>query len=371
MNFDKIVNRKNTNSIKWDTIQGDILPFGIADMDFELPKEVKEAIKKRIEEPYLGYTFADTKVIDAIIRRFKRAYHVDVKKEWIVLLSGIVPAFKAIGSMSKQTLLNVPNYNMLISHLQQSTELLESTLVFDGNKFQMNFDEMENLVTEDTKTLFLVNPNNPVGKVYSKQELIEVSQFASSHDMIVACDEAHCDIVFEGYHYPFWSVDEYAKEHSITLYSTGKTYNMAGLPFAFAIIPNEELRSRFNGLRLSQPNQLFCAAATAAYDKCDYWIDECMNYLSDNKDFMVESISKYFPEATIAPLEGTYLMWVDFTPYFTDPYAEILEQAHVKFNDGRSYHGGKWVRINIATQRANLIEAMDRLKKMVKITKDL
>ena len=364
MDFDKSVNRRNTGCIKWDTVEEDVLPFGIADMDFELPREVKEEIKKRIEETVVGYTFPDQRIYNAIIKRFKRAYHVEVKKEWIMLISGIVPAFKVIGNMSKELMINIPNYNMLLDDLNATTKVLESPLVFDGIRYKMNFEEMEQMITDQTDTFFLVNPNNPVGKVYSKEELIELSEFSRKHGLLMVCDEAHCDIVFEGSHTPLWSVDDYTREHSITLYSTGKSYNMAGLPFAFMIIPNEKIREQMNR-KIGAPNQLFTAAAVAAYNHCDYWLNECMNYLSDNKDYMENTLATYFPKAKVAPLEGTYLMWVDFTAYFEDPYQEILEKAKVKFNAGTSYHGGKYVRINIATQKANLIEAMERIKKIV------
>lgn len=358
MNLDQKVNRKNTNCIKWDIIPDGVLPFGIADMDFNMPKEITNALVSKVENTVFGYSFGEPGLDEAIIERMKKLYDVDIQKEWIIKLEGIVPVFERAAKMSNgKVVIPVPNYNMMLDVVAKNATVVEAPIITTDH-YELDLESVDT----DSNLFMFCNPHNPIGKVYSKEELHMISEYCKDHHMIIVSDEAHCELTFEKEHIPMFAVDDYAFNNSITLYSPGKTFNIAGLPFAYAIIPNEELRKQFKDVSyLSHPTLLSEVAAKVAYSECDDWKKQVLSYLKGNRDYIEARLSEDFPKAKFIHMEGTYLMWVDFSEYFEYPAKEILEKAKVYFGDGVKYRGGKYVRINIATQRAYIIEMLDRI----------
>lgn len=367
--FDKTVNRKNTNCVKWDTVEEGVLPFGIADMDFELAPKIQEAIINRVHHGVFGYSLEDEELFTVIINWFEKTYHTELKKEWMVLLPGIVPAFYASSLLSKGEILTlIPNYNMLLKMPEKANvTLIKSPVKIENNQYKIDFEDMEKRVSDKTDQFLFCNPHNPLGKVYTRHELEELSAFCKKHHLIIVSDEIHSEIIFEGEHTTMISVDEYAKEHSITYMAPGKTYNIAGMPFAFAIIPNEKLRQQFKESNLlPEPVLLSQLAAKTAYRDCEDWKNEVVAYLKDNRDYMETELLKRFTKVKFIHMEATYLMWVDFSEYFEEPAKWIFEKAKVSFTDGKAYEGNGYVRINIATSRHYLQEALDRIETAMK-----
>lgn len=369
--FDKKINRKNTNCIKWDSVEEGVLPFGIADMDFELAPVIQEALIKRIEHGVFGYSLEDQELVDTLVDWYNTTYHQEAKKEWFVLIPGIVPAFHVCANMAKSGVMSItPNYNMLLEAIEEEKkELITTKMINQDEHYSLDVEAMEEAWHEGIDQFMFCNPHNPLGKVYTKQELQELSTFCKKHDMIIVSDEIHCEIIYEGQHTTMLDVDDYARDHSIILMAPGKTYNMAGLPFAFAIIKNDELREKFkHTIFMSEPVLLSKVAAKAAYQKGQDWKEQVIDYLRGNRDYVEERLKTLFPKARYPHLQATYLMWIDLTDYFDEPAKWILEHAKVSFTDGDHYQGKGYVRVNIATSRQNIKEAFDRIEEAYKKT---
>ena len=232
-------------------------------------------------------------------------------------------------------------------------------------KNSIDFEALEDAITEDTKVFYLCNPHNPVGRVYTREELLAVSAFAKKHNLIVVSDEAHCEVVFEGKHIPFFSVDEYAREHSITLYSNGKLSNVPDLILAFAVIPNAELKDEFErlGYAFGEEHILNVEAGIASYGESKEWKEQLVEYLKGNRDYLESELKRRFPKAKLVHLESTYLEWVDFRAYGENVDAKFFfKNAKVFFTDGKDFGGPGYVRINFATRREVITQALDRIE---------
>lgn len=370
--FDKKVNRYNTHCYKWDLYGEEYLPLWVADTDFEVPPAVTERLKKRIEHGIYGYFLTGTEIYDVLTKWFKDEYDVEVAgKKWIKLLPGIVPALAVASNIGGgKSITNTPNYvGLLNAPKSAGNELIRVPLHNENERYTIDFDALEAAVTEDTKVFYLCNPHNPVGRVYTREELLAVSAFAKKHNLIVVSDEAHCEVVFEGKHIPFFSVDEYAREHSITLYSNGKMFNVPDLILAFAVIPNKELMDEFErlGYAFGEEHILNVEVGIATYGESKEWKEQLLEYLKDNRDYLESEIKRRFPKAKLVHLESTYLEWVDFRAYGEDIDAKFFfENAKVFFTNGEDFGGPGYVRINFATRRANITEALDRIEAAIK-----
>lgn len=366
--FDKKVDRYNTHSFKWDLFGEEYLPLWVADSDFEVAPAVTERLKKRIEHGIYGYFLTGTEIYDVLTRWFNEEYGVEVPgKKWIKLLPGIVPALAVASNIGGgKSITTTPNYVGLLNAPESAgNELIKVPLRNEDERYTIDFDALEAAVTEDTRIFYLCNPHNPVGRVYTREELLAVSAFAKKHDLIVVSDEAHCEVIFEGKHIPFFSVDDYARDHSITLYSNGKMFNVPDLILAFAVIPNAELKDEFErlGYALGEEHVLNVEAGIATYGESKEWKQQLLEYLKDNRDYLESEIKRRFPKAKVVHLESTYLEWVDFRAYGEDIDAKFfLDKAKVFFTEGKDFGGPGYIRINFATRRANITEALDKME---------
>jgi len=367
--FDKKINRLNTNSYKWDMLGEEYLPLWVADADFEVPPAVTQRLKKRIEHGIYGYYLTGNEIYDVLKRWFLREYDVEVPgKDWIKLVPAIVPALAVASNIGGgKSITNTPNYcNLLGAPESAGNEMIKVPLRNENEHYSIDFDALEKAVTEDTRVFYLCNPHNPVGRVYTLEELKQVSDFARRHNLLVVSDEAHCEVVFEGKHIPFFTVDDYAKNHSITLYSNGKMFNVPDLILSFAVIPNSELKSEFERLSYAFGDEhvLNVEAGIATYSESEEWKNQLLSYLKDNRDYLEEELKTRFPKAKFVHLESTYLEWVDFRAYGESVNAQFFRKnAKVFLTDGKDFGGEGYVRINFATQRDTLKLALYRMEK--------
>ena len=368
--FDKKVDRLNSHSLKWDLYGKEYLPLWVADLDFEVPPAVTERLKKRMEHGIYGYFLTGNEIYDVLINWFSEEYHAAIPdKNWIKLVPRIVPALAVasyIGGGKSMT--TTPNYcNLLHAPVSAGNEMIRVPLKNTDEYYTIDFDALEAAITEDTKVFYLCNPHNPVGRVYTMDELKQVSAFAKKHQLLVVSDEAHCEVVFEGKHIPFFTVDDYAREHSITLYSNGKMCNVPDLILAFAVIPNKEIRAEFDrlGYAFGEAHVLNVEAGIAAYAESKEWKQQLLAYLKENRDYLENELKTRFPKATFAHDEGTYLLWVDFRAYGDHMNARFFKKnAKVFLTDGRDFGGEGYVRINFATRREIITQALDRMEKV-------
>jgi len=371
--FDRKVERLNTKSVKWDLMGEEYLPLWVADMDFTVPPAVTERLQKRLDHGVFGYLHDEDDIYDAMIRWFKRVLSVELPgRDWFYPVPGIVPGLRVASNLGGKSLTFAPNYCCLLEapgYAGNEMITVPMTCSGDPEYYEMDFDALEEAVTEDTGVFYLCNPHNPVGRVFTLEELRKVSDFAKRHNLIVVSDEAHCELVYEGRHIPFFTVDDYARENSITFYSNGKMCNVPDVIWAFAVIPNKELRERYKRLAYAfgDPHIMNVEAGIATYAESDEWKAELLAYLKANRDYLEQELKRRFPKVKYTHLEATYLLWADFRAYGEDKDAQwFTGNAKVFFTDGKTFGEDGRIRINFGTRRSILTEALDRMEAALK-----
>ena len=378
IDFNRQINRKNTDCSKWDGQGGDYIPLWVADMDFPVAEPVLEALKKRLEHPFFGYTFPGESVYQAVISYYKRRYDFDVKKEWILFNHGVNTgnniAARALGGTIMVATPMYPHINQKLPQ-EAGKPVIRVPLKQENGLYTFDFEAMEKAVTQDVTTFVLCNPHNPAGRVWTKEELLEVAKIAERHELYIISDEIHADFVYGGKHHtPMASVSEYAMEHTITAFAPSKTFNVAGLCQSYVVIPNKKLYNAYdatyNAFDLGD-NVFGMTALTAAYTKGEEWLTEMLQYLEANRDFTVEYIRENIPEISVWSPEGTYLLWLDCSKLNleNDELNQFfLEKAKVKMNPGYRFGAqcSTYMRLNIGCPRAQLQEALARIEKAIK-----
>lgn len=378
-NFDKIVKRKNTKSVKWDLKSEDILPMWVADMDFEVAFAIADAIKKRAEHPVYGYTMAGEEYYDAICTWWRKRHDFAINKEWICYSPGVVPAInmliKALTKQGDKVMMEVPVYHPFFEAIKNNgCNLIQSELKYENGSYSMDFHDIEEkMKNENIKLFILCSPHNPVGRVWTKEELTKLGDLCIKYNVLIISDEIHCDLVYKGYkHIPIASICKEYRNITATCVAPSKTFNIAGLQTSSVIIPNEELRAKFNSVLESNglmgPNMFGIEATEAAYKYGEPWLDELLNYLQGNLNYLLEYMSEKMPRLRVVVPQGTYLVWVDFSDYglnSTELHEILLEKGKVWFNEGYIFGdaGKNFERINIACPREVLIEGLHRIEK--------
>ncbi|MDR2747543.1 MAG: aminotransferase class I/II-fold pyridoxal phosphate-dependent enzyme [Treponema sp.] len=368
--FDEPLERRGFGSVKWDTIAEGVLPMFVADMDFRSAPPITEAIREKIDHGIFGYG-RDPEFPGVIKKWFQDEYQTAIQEDWVVLLPAIVPVLAAASHLREgPVLINTPNYHVLLAApLKAGKETVLSPLKNTGEYYEIDFTDLRARAADGVRLFYFCNPHNPVGRVYTRDELAELSAFAREKDLLVISDEAHCGLVYDRPHTPWFAVDDWAAEHSVTLMGPGKTYNLAGLPLGFAIIPNPELRDKFTRTcyALPHPGILNVAAAKAAYGQSREWRLQLVEYLRGNRDYLEKRLGEIAPAAKFTHVEGTYLQWIDFRPLgIADPYRWLQEYPKILPNDGKPFGIEGYVRINFGTTRARLTEALDRIEENLK-----
>ena len=380
-NFDSINNRVGTNSVKWD-IHPDVIPLWVADMDFQVFPELKEALSKRVDEGIFGYTLVPESYYEAIINWFDRRHHWHIDRSWILYTSGVIPAMaaalKAFTLPGEKVLIQTPVYNCFFSSIANcGCEPVENELVREGNTYRIDFADFEKKCADPKTTVFLLcNPHNPAGRVWTKDELERMNEICMRHDVKVISDEIHCELIMPGYTFvPFASISEACADNSVILNSPTKNFNIAGLQIANIICKNREwLRRIDRAVNINETcdvNPFGVIALQEAYNKGAEWIDELNAYLYDNYKALKDFFHEELPKLEVLKLEGTYLVWVDITAleFTSDEVADkLLKEAKVWVNSGTMYGrkaGQGYLRINIATPRATLMEGLKRMGRLL------
>ena len=382
-NFDEVIERAGTNSAKWDgwKEQGKpegLLPLWVADMDFKAPPEVIEGLMERVQHGIFGYTFLYDEYKEAIKHWMATRHQFTIQKDWIVASPGIVTALKlavcAYTKVGDAIIIQKPMYYPFDFSIEENERVkIENPMIFDGQQYFIDFEDFEKKIIEhNVKAYILCNPSNPVGKVWTKEELYKIGSICKKHGVIVISDEIHQDFVFgKAKHIPFYEVDESFKEFSIICTSPSKTFNLAGLHVSNIIIANAKLKEAFiktkskNGV--TDPNVLGLVACQEAYTKGQQWCDEMLVYVQDNINYLDSFFKQNMPKLKVIKQEGLYLTWVDFRSLaMSDQELEdfMLHKAKLWLDEGYIFGegGSGFERFNVAIPRVLLKQALEQLK---------
>lgn len=381
--FDEIISRRNSNSYKWDAVMEEgVLPMWGADMDFRTAPAVVEVLRKRMDHGIFGYTKVPPIYYDAIINWFTRRHGWQIDRDWIIYTSGVVPALsaiiKALTVPGDRVLVQTPVYNCFFSSIRNNgCEIVANPLVYTNGTYRIDFDDLARKATDPkVKLLLLCNPHNPVGRVWTRAELMCIGEICLRNDVLVVADEIHCELVYSGHTYiPFASISDDFRNRSVTCTSPSKAFNLAGLQIANIFAADESVRVKIDkAINLNEVcdvNPFGVEALVAAYNDGEEWLKELKCYLSDNYLYMRTFFNKYLPQFPVVKLEGTYLVWVDCSVLnrSSKEIAEILLKAEkLWINEGSMYGeaGEGFIRINIACPRQILIDGLNRLKRGLK-----
>ena len=387
-NFDKVLDRRSSNSIKWNAFPEDVLPMWVADMDFAAPQPILDALQATLDHGVLGYEFKVNQLRANVAERMQRLYNWDVSAEDVVLVPGLVTGFNIAARIACQPgdgiLIQPPVYFPFMK-VQKNTatvmQVAELKKVTHGHTLhhEINWDVFENAVhSEDAKTsmFLLCNPHNPTGTIYTDEELQRMVDICEKDDILICSDEIHSELLLGGTkHTPIASLSPEAGRRTITLVAASKTFNVAGLFVGFAIIQNESLRRKFvaetEKLTLHTNSLGHIASEVAFSGACDSWLDELLAYLTANRDFVVDYVEKNLPGVRVSNPDATYLAWLDFSELVeqgkvTEPLQDFfIENGKVAFNEGASFGpGGEgFVRLNFGCPRETLVDGLERIKK--------
>lgn len=378
-NFDEIVDRHGTHSVKWDKCESnDIIPMWVADMDFKAAPCIIDAMRDRLEHGIFGYANVPEEFYTSIINWFQRRHNWTINRDWIEYTTGVVPAFdavlKAITKPGENVVVLTPVYNCFFTCIESNKcKTVELPLTYNDNyAYTIDFKALEQALSDNnTHTLLFCNPHNPAGRVWTKDELLEVNKLCIKHGVTVISDEIHCEMMMPGYHYtPFASISADAQNNCITCGSPSKSFNIAGLQAAFITCSNPIQKALINQALIDNQvcsiNPFGLEAFMAAYNHGESWILQFNEYLAGNFNLMCDMMNKELPLFHITPIEGTYLAWINVTPTgmtSAQVTQKILDDGKVLVNDGAMYGkaGDGFIRINLATPRSLVKEATQRI----------
>lgn len=375
--FDTVINRGNTNSLKWDVAEGE-LPMWVADMDFPTAPEVLDAIQKRASHGIFGYSVVPNEWYQAYIDWWQKRHGFAIQKDWLVFCTGVVPAISSavrkLTTPAEKVLIQTPVYNIFFnSILNNGRQVLESSLKYSNNQYEIDFEDLEQKLSDpQTSLMILCNPHNPVGKIWDKETLQRIGELCWKHHVVVLSDEIHCDLTDPGTEYtPFASVSEKCRENSITCIAPTKAFNLAGLQTAAVVIPNTSLRHKvwraLNTDEVAEPNAFAVDAVIAAFTEGEAWLDELRKYIFENKMRTVEFVKEQIPQIQVVFSNATYLLWLDCSS-MEGSASEIAEYIRNKtglyLSEGSRFGncGDKFLRMNIACPRATLEDGLKRLQ---------
>ncbi len=375
--FDKIIDRRVTDSMKWAVAENE-LPMWVADMDFQTAPEIREAIEKRMAHGIFGYSDVPDEWYEAYIGWWRERHGFTMDREWLMFCTGVIPAISSIvrklTTPNENVVIQTPVYNIFFnSIINNGCRVLESPLKYENHKYTIDFEDLENkLANPQTSLMILCNPHNPVGKIWSREELARVGELAKKHHVTVISDEIHCDLTIPGRDYvPFASVSDTCRDISITCIAPTKAFNMAGLQTSAISVPNEVLRHKvwrgINTDEVAEPNSFACVAAIAAFTKGGPWLDSLREYLACNRKQVADYVRREIPNVHVVDGEATYLMWIDLSDLpgdKRDAAKFIRERTGLYVSAGKSYgeSGNDFLRMNVACPRSLVEDGLGRLK---------
>ena len=373
--FDRIIDRRNTHSYKWD-VKADELPMWVADMDFGTEPAVVEAIEKRLRQGAFGYNTVPDSFRESIIRWWQRRHRFTMEKEWILYCTGVVPAISSIvrkmTEIGDDIVVLAPVYNIFYnSILNNGRKVLASELRYADGSYTIDYADLEEKLSRETTSLFIFcNPHNPIGKVWDRPTLERIAELCIKHDVLVVSDEIHCDLTHIGHAYiPFASLSKEIADRTISCIAPTKTFNIAGLQTAAIVIPNPEIRKQvdrgINTDEVAEPNTFAIQAAEAAFDEGEEWLEELREYLELNREFLIGSLKELVPEIQVIEAEATYLAWIDCAAITEDTKALcafIREKTGLYLSAGDIFggNGSRFVRWNYACPKSLLEDGIQR-----------
>lgn len=378
--FDEMICRRGTNSVKWDEAESDdVLPMWVADMDFRTAPVVREAVERRARHGIFGYVHVPDSYYDAVIRWFGRRHGWRMERDWIIYTSGVVPAIsaviKAVTTPGDKVLVQTPVYNCFFSSIRNNgCVMAENRLIYADDTYTIDFDDFERKAADPAvKAFLLCNPHNPAGRVWTAGELRRMGDICLRHGVFVIADEIHCELVMPGYRYtPFASLSDDFLKHSATCTSPSKAFNIAGLQIANITVADPGMRQRvdraININEVCDVNPFGVEALIAAYsDEGEAWLKELITYLHANYIYLKDFFKANMPQLNVVKLEGTYLVWVDCSALgktSEEITAVLLEKQKLWLNGGGMYGETErpFVRINIACPRKRLEEGLNKMK---------
>lgn len=378
--FDKMTDRFGSQSYKWDVGKNE-LPMWVADMDFETAPEIREALAKRVDHGIFGYNVVPDEWYDAYISWWDRRHHTVLNRDWIMFCTGVVPAISSmvrkLTTVGENVLIQTPVYNIFFNSIvNNGRNVLESPLVYESGEYHIDFDDLEKkLADPQTRLMILCNPHNPVGKIWTREELARIGELCDTYHVTVISDEIHCDLTDPGFEYvPFISASEKCARLCATCVAPTKTFSIPGIQTAAIVVPDSFLRHKvwrgINTDEVAEPNNFATVAAVAAFTEGEAWLEELRAYLAENKKLVREFIGCNVPQIKVVPSKATYLLWLDCSGITDD--AEVLvnfirKTTGLFLTEGIEYGvpGKKFIRMNVACPRARVEDGMNRLKNAI------
>lgn len=386
LNFDKVIERRNTDCLKYDFAEKrgmpkDVLPFWVADMDFEVSSYIEDALIERVRHGIFGYSEMQTPYFEAVRDWMKKHHNWEPQEKWLVKTPGIVfalaMAVKAYTQQGDSVLMQQPVYYPFSGVVEDNGRNVVSNTLYLGedNRYHIDFEDFERKIKEENiKLFFLCSPHNPVGRVWTREELITLGDICVKNNVVVVSDEIHHDFIWKGKHEVFASIKSAYEEISMTCTSPSKTFNIAGMQISNIFIPNSTLRHKFkkelDAAGISEMGIMGLAACEAAYKKGEEWYQAMCAYVKDNIAFTKQYVEEHLPGVKMIDSEGTYLVWLDFrgTGLSADELERrIIYEAKLWLDSGKIFgdSGSGFQRINVACPRSVLKEGLERLRMVV------
>ena len=381
-NFDEVVNRKGSNSYKWDTNRNnEVLPMWVADMDFKTAPPIIEALTQRVQHGVFGYANVPDAYYNAVIDWFERRHQFPIEKDWMIYTIGVVPAVSAIilamTEPGDKVIVQEPVYNCFFSSIRNNQcESVSNDLVYSNGKYSINFDDLEVKAADPkAKVMLLCNPHNPAGRVWTKEELERIGEICFRNNVFVVSDEIHCDLVHPGHkHIPFASLGQQFLENSATCMAPSKTFNLAGLQVANIVAYDADIRQKIDkAININEvcdisPFAITALIAAYTHPESEKWLDELKQYLWENYQMVKDFFAENLPQFPILPLEATYLMWIDCSVLnltSDELLDKMIEAENIRLNEGIIYGkaGEGFMRLNIACPKDTLREGLQRTKR--------
>ena len=374
--FDRVIPRRGTGSLKWDKFP-DLDPFWVADMDFTSPPAVLEALQERMAHGVLGYAKPHQGLVDAVLEYMQQRHSLTIQEEEIVHLGGLVCALsmiaRAIGKPGDQIMTCTPIYPPFIGvHHDADVKCLTVPHVENDGRWEFDWDAMEAAVTPDTAIFLLSNPQNPLGRVFTQEEIEKLAAFCDKHDMVLVSDEIHCDLILDEAKTPHVCAAGLSKElqkRIITLLAPSKTYNIAGMGYAFAVIRDASLRRKFTAAKGHSQPEIGCLSyytAEAAYRHGEPWRQELLAYLAVNRDTITEFVRTRMPGCVIPDIEATYLAWIDCRALGHDNSANFFEkEAALYLSDGVFFGAPGHIRFNYGCPHSRVLEGLEKMANVI------
>ena len=385
-NFDKIIDRTNNFSAKWSEMNknfgtNNLLPMWVADMDFLTAPCVMEALKDRLEQGIFGYTTRPSSYNESIVNWLDNRFSWKINQEWLMFSPAVITSISLLiqnlTQKNDKIMIQEPVYSPFHSIVESNERnlVINPLVKLDDGSYVMDYEDIEAKI-KDVKVFILCNPHNPVGRVWTREELTRLGEICLKHNVLVISDEIHSDIILKNHkHTPFASISKEFRENTITCMAPTKTFNLAGLQSSFLVISNpyyyEVMDKAFSILDIKRNNAFSLVATEAAYNYGEDWLYELIKYIEDNVDFAIDYIKNHIPQLKVKKPEGTYLLWVDFSNLNVDKKDlknALINKGRIALSDGSSFGigGDGYYRINLACPRSMVLEGLKRIEFAIK-----